>query len=161
MSRHEADVVILGGGSGGYAAGLRAAQRGASVVLIERAEVGGTCLHRGCVPTKALLHAAEIADGIASAEALGLSATLTHVDGARLRETRDRIVAGKYKGLQGLLSARGITVVTGDGRVTADRTVLVGKTSTPGRTSSSRPARVVVSCRLRRSVVASWTAKLR
>lgn len=133
MSRHEADVVILGGGSGGYAAGLRAAQRGASVVLIERAEVGGTCLHRGCVPTKALLHAAEIADGIASAEALGLSATLTHVDGARLRETRDRIVAGKYKGLQGLLSARGITVVTGDGRVTADRTVLVGEDEYAGK----------------------------
>ena len=56
------DVVILGGGSGGYACALRASQLGLSVVLIEADKVGGTCLHRGCIPTKALLHAGEVAD---------------------------------------------------------------------------------------------------
>ena len=62
MPEHNADLVILGGGSGGYAAALRAAELGMSVALIEKDKLGGTCLHNGCIPTKALLHAAEVAD---------------------------------------------------------------------------------------------------
>ena len=62
MADHSFDVVILGGGSGGYAAALRSAQLGKTVALVERDKLGGTCLHRGCIPTKALLHSAEIAD---------------------------------------------------------------------------------------------------
>ena len=62
MADNQTDLVVLGGGSGGYAAALRAAELGKSVVLIEKDKVGGTCLHRGCIPTKALLHAGEIAD---------------------------------------------------------------------------------------------------
>ena len=74
MAEHTADVVILGGGSGGYATALRAAELGKSVVLIEKDKLGGTCLHRGCVPTKALLHAGEVADSVRHAAAVGVTA---------------------------------------------------------------------------------------
>ena len=76
----EADVVILGGGSGGYACALRASQLGLSVVLIEKGKLGGTCLHRGCIPTKALLHAAEVADATRESEAFGVNATFEGID---------------------------------------------------------------------------------
>ena len=71
MTEHSADVVVLGGGSGGYAAAIRASELGKSVILIEKDKVGGTCLHRGCIPTKALLHAAEIADHVRDAASVG------------------------------------------------------------------------------------------
>ncbi|KHK97335.1 dihydrolipoamide dehydrogenase [Microbacterium mangrovi] len=126
MAAHEFDIVILGGGSGGYAAALRSAELGKSVALIEQDKVGGTCLHRGCIPTKALLHAGEVADATRDAAKVGLRAALDGVDGPALRAYREGIVAKKYKGLQGLIKARGITVVDGRGRVTGDRTVVVG-----------------------------------
>ena len=74
------DIVILGGGSGGYACALRASQLGKKVVLIEEDKLGGTCLHRGCIPTKALLHAAEVADSTRESEAFGVQATLQGID---------------------------------------------------------------------------------
>lgn len=126
MSEHTADVVILGGGSGGYAAAIRAAELGSTVTLIEKDKVGGTCLHRGCIPTKALLHAAEVADHVRDAAAVGVSATLDSVDAAAVRRFQQGIVAKKYSGLQGLLTTRGITVVTGDGRLLSDGGVAVG-----------------------------------
>ena len=70
------DIVILGGGSGGYACALRAAQLGLQVALIEKDKLGGTCLHRGCIPTKALLHAAEVADTAREGEQFGVKADL-------------------------------------------------------------------------------------
>ena len=80
------DLVILGGGSGGYACALRGAELGLSVVLVEKDKVGGTCLHRGCIPTKALLHAGEIADGARESEQFGVQATLRgHRHGRRQR----------------------------------------------------------------------------
>ncbi|MDJ1115409.1 dihydrolipoyl dehydrogenase [Microbacterium dauci] len=121
------DVVVLGGGSGGYAAALRAAELGKSVALIEKDRLGGTCLHRGCIPTKALLHTAEIADHVREAASVGVDATLTGIDPARTAAYREGIVAKKYKGLQGLVSGRGITVVAGEGRLGADRAVIVGE----------------------------------
>jgi dihydrolipoamide dehydrogenase len=120
------DVVVLGGGSGGYAAALRAAELGKTVALIEKDRLGGTCLHRGCIPTKALLHTAEIADHVREAASVGVDATLTGIDPARTAAYREGIVAKKYKGLQGLVAARGITVIEGSGRLGADRTVFVG-----------------------------------
>ncbi len=126
MSTHDADVVVLGGGSGGYAAALRAAELGSRVVIIEKDKVGGTCLHRGCVPTKALLRVGEVADEIRGAQRLGLDANLTAIDGARVKEFRDGIVSGKHKGLTGLLAARKITTVFGEGVLTAEGTVRVG-----------------------------------
>ncbi|MGP6176978.1 dihydrolipoyl dehydrogenase [Microbacterium sp. A196] len=126
MTAHTFDIVILGGGSGGYAAALRAAELGKSVALIEKDKVGGTCLHRGCIPTKALLHAAEVADHVRDAASVGVSATFGGVDAAGVRTYRENIVAKKYKGLEGLIKARGITTVSGTGRLNPDRTVSVG-----------------------------------
>lgn len=126
MAQQQFDVVVLGGGSGGYAAALRAAELGKSVALIEKDKVGGTCLHRGCIPTKALLHAAEVADAARESAGFGVRATFEGVDVEGLRAYREGIVAKKYKGLQGLVKARGITVVDGEGRLEPDRAVRVG-----------------------------------
>lgn len=126
MTDHTFDLVVLGGGSGGYAAALRAAELGKTVALIEKDKVGGTCLHRGCIPTKALLHAAEVADQTRDAAAIGIRATFEGIDPAGVRAYREGIVAKKYKGLEGLVKARGITVVTGEGRLEAGPSVRVG-----------------------------------
>ena len=126
MTAHTFDVVVLGGGSGGYAAALRASELGKSVALIEKDKVGGTCLHRGCIPTKALLHAAEVADHVRDAASVGVTATLTAIDPAGVRAYREGIVAKKFKGLEGLVKARGITTVAGTGRLNADRSISVG-----------------------------------
>ncbi|GAA2849957.1 dihydrolipoyl dehydrogenase [Microbacterium arabinogalactanolyticum] len=126
MAVHEFDLVILGGGSGGYAAALRAAELGKKVALIEKDKVGGTCLHRGCIPTKALLHAAEVADHVRTAASVGVTATLGGVDAAGVTAYREGIVAKKFKGLEGLIKARGITVIAGEGRLEKDRSVSVG-----------------------------------
>jgi len=126
MTEHTSDIVILGGGSGGYAAALRAAELGKSVILIEKDMVGGTCLHRGCIPTKALLHAAEVAEHVKEAASVGVTATFSGIDVAGVRAYREGIVAKKYKGLEGLVKARGITVVSGEGRLLPDRSVAAG-----------------------------------
>ena len=126
MTDHSFDLVILGGGSGGYAAALRAAELGKTVALVEKDKVGGTCLHRGCIPTKALLHAAEVADTARDASAIGIRASFDGVDPAGVRAYREGIVAKKFKGLEGLVKARGITVVHGEGRLEAGPAVRVG-----------------------------------
>ncbi len=126
MATHNFDLVILGGGSGGYAAALRAAELGKTVALVEKDKVGGTCLHRGCIPTKALLHAAEVAEHVRDAASVGVTATFDGVDAAGVRTYRENIVAKKYKGLEGLIKARGITSVAGEGKLNADRSVAVG-----------------------------------
>jgi len=120
-----ADLIILGGGSGGYACALRAAELGQSVILIDRDKLGGTCLHRGCIPTKALLHAAEVADSTREAEAFGVQATLTGIDLPKVNQYRDGVVGRLYKGLQGLVKQRGITFVEGNGRLISPTTVEV------------------------------------
>src|SRR5690349_2160896 len=93
------DVVVLGAGSGGYACALRAAQLGLSVALVERDLVGGTCLHRGCIPTKAYLHAAEVADAAREGARFGVHATLDRVDLAEVRAYADSVVSKLFKGL--------------------------------------------------------------
>jgi dihydrolipoamide dehydrogenase len=126
MTTHTFDIVVLGGGSGGYAAALRASELGKSVALIEKDKVGGTCLHRGCIPTKALLHAAEVADHVRDASSVGVTASFGGIDVAGVRTYREGIVAKKYKGLEGLVKARGITTVPGLGRLNTDRSISVG-----------------------------------
>ena len=87
-----ADLVILGGGSGGYACALRASELGMSVILIDKDKLGGTCLHRGCIPTKALLHAAEVADSARESDAFGVRATFEGIDMPKVNEYRDGVV---------------------------------------------------------------------
>jgi dihydrolipoamide dehydrogenase len=111
------DLVVLGGGSGGYACALRAAQLGFSVGLVEQDKVGGTCLHRGCIPTKAMLHAAEVADSVRNGSQFGIHAAIDKVDLAGVVSYADSVVERIYKGLTGLVSSRGITVVHGAGRL--------------------------------------------
>ncbi|MGH3795700.1 MAG: dihydrolipoyl dehydrogenase [Pseudonocardiaceae bacterium] len=120
-----ADLVILGGGSGGYACALRAAQLGLSVVLVEKDKLGGTCLHRGCIPTKALLQAAEVADAARDGHQFGVKSALEGVDMGGVNKYKDGVVARMYKGLQGLVSSRGITYVEGSGRFVAPDAVEV------------------------------------
>ena len=127
------DLVVLGGGSAGYAAALRASELGMSVGMIERDKVGGTCLHRGCIPTKALLHAGEIADAARDSAHYGVRATLEGVDIAQVTSYRTGIVAKKYKGLQSLLKARGVTTIEGSGRLTSPTTVQVGDSTITGK----------------------------
>ena len=120
-----ADLVILGGGSGGYACALRAAELGKSVILIDKDKLGGTCLHRGCIPTKALLHAAEVADSAKESDSFGVRATFDGIDMPKVNEYRDGVVGRLYKGLQGLVKSRNVTFVEGEGRLVAPDTVEV------------------------------------
>ena len=112
------DIVVLGGGSGGYAAALRAAELGMRVALVERDKLGGTCLHHGCIPTKALLHAAEVADAAREREQFGVRATLEGIDMPGSRATSDGVVARSCtRGCRAWSKRRGITVVAGAGRL--------------------------------------------
>jgi dihydrolipoamide dehydrogenase len=126
VSEDSFDLVVLGGGSGGYAAAIRATELGMTVALVEADKLGGTCLHRGCIPTKALLHAAEVADVTRESAEYGIIAQFTGIDMPRVNAYRDDIVAKKFKGLQGLIKQRGIEVVEGRGKLTSPTTVTVG-----------------------------------
>ena len=111
------DLIVLGAGSGGYACALRAAQLGFTVALVEKDKVGGTCLHRGCIPTKAMLHAAEVADSVRSGSQFGVHAAIDKVDLAGVVSYADSVVGRIYRGVSGLISARNITVIQGAGRL--------------------------------------------
>ena len=119
------DLVVLGAGSGGYACALRAAQLGLKVALVEKGKIGGTCLHVGCIPTKALLHAAEVADSARESEQFGVNATLEGIDMGGVNKYKDGVVSRLFKGLTGLIKGRGITVIEGEGRLVAKDTVEV------------------------------------
>jgi dihydrolipoamide dehydrogenase len=133
MSEQNFDIVILCGGSGGYAAALRASQLGFSVALIEKDKLGGTCLHVGCIPTKALLHSAEVADVTRESAKYGVTSDYHGIDIAAVTTYREGIVSGKYKGLQGLIKSRGITVIEGEGKLVSPTTVQVGADTITGK----------------------------
>ncbi len=127
------DVLILGGGSGGYACALRAAELGLSVAMVERDKVGGTCLHRGCIPTKALLRAGEVADTVRQSEQYGVRSSLEAVDLKAVNVYKDGVVSRLYKGLQGLVKDRAITVVNGHGVLVGSHAVEVDGVRYEGR----------------------------
>ena len=133
MSELNFDLVVLGGGSGGYAAALRATELGMTVAIVEKDKLGGTCLHRGCIPTKALLHSAEVADATRESAKYGVQAEFHGIDVAAVTAYREGVVSSKYKGLQGLVKARGITVISGEGRLTSPSTVQVGDDTVTGK----------------------------
>jgi len=127
------DVVVLGGGSGGYACALRAAELGLSVALVEKGKLGGTCLHNVCIPTKALLHAAEVADSAREGSRFGIKTTFESVDMSGVHAYKDGVVGRLYKGLQGLVSSRSIEFVQGTGRLGGPDTVDVDGRRITGR----------------------------
>ena len=129
----EYDVVVLGAGSGGYAAAMRAAQLGLKVALVEGDKVGGTCLHRGCIPTKALLHAAEVADEMREGGSIGVRGSFEGIDMDVLNSYKDGVIQRMYKGLTGLVASRGVDAVNGWGRLVAKDTVDVDGTLYRGK----------------------------
>ncbi|WP_244246979.1 dihydrolipoyl dehydrogenase [Nocardioides euryhalodurans] len=133
MAEADYDVLILGAGSGGYACALRAAQFGLKVGLVEKGKLGGTCLHVGCIPTKALLHAAEVADSARDSAKFGVTASLEGIDVPGVNAYKDGVVNRLFKGLTGLIKGRGITVIEGEGRLTGPREVTVDGTAHTGR----------------------------
>lgn len=129
----EFDILILGGGNAGYSAALRAVQLGFTVGLVEKSNLGGTCLHTGCIPTKAYLHAAELASEAREASKYGVNTTLDSIDMAKVRSYKDGIVAGKFKGLTGLLKMKKVTVIEGEGKLTGTDTITVDGTAYKGK----------------------------
>ena len=123
MADNQSDLVILGGGSGGYAAALRAAELGKSVVLIEKDKVGGTCLHRGCIPTKALLHAGEIADQARESASFGVNATFEGIDMAGVHKYKDGVDRQELQGPAGSDQEPRHQIVEGEGRLVGPKTV--------------------------------------
>ena len=120
------DIVVLGGGSGGYACALRAAELGKRVALIERDKVGGTCLHKGCIPTKALLHSAEVADQARESESFGVRSSFGGIDIAGVHAYKDKVVDRLWKGLQSTIASRKIETIEGHGRLVSPTQVQVG-----------------------------------
>ena len=127
------DVVILGGGSGGYACALRSAQLGLSVALIEEDKLGGTCLHRGCIPTKALLHAGEVADNTRHAGEFGVNAEFISIDMLAVNAYKDGVVSKLHKGLQGLVKSRNVTYIEGHGKLVGKNIVEVNGVQYTGK----------------------------
>ena len=122
------DIVVLGGGSGGYACALRAAELGKRVALIEKDKVGGTCLHKGCIPTKALLHSAEIADQARESESFGVRSSFEGIDIAGVHAYKNKVVERLWKGLQSTIASRKIDTIDGHGRLISPTQVQVGDT---------------------------------
>ena len=119
------DLVVLGGGTGGYSCALRGAGLGLSVALVEKAKVGGTCLHWGCIPTKAFLHSAEVANHVRDAADYGIEATFGSVQVDKVLAYKNKVVDTQWKGLQATLKGKGVDVVYGTGRLQDPRTLVV------------------------------------
>jgi dihydrolipoamide dehydrogenase len=145
------DLVILGGGNAGYAAAFRASQLGLSVAMVEKDKVGGTCLHRGCIPTKALLHAADLVDEIRHVSDFGISAGEPEVDWHKVLDFKASVVDRMYKGLGALVKRNKVKLVEGSGRLGEERSVLVD-TSDGERTLVADKAVVVASGSVPRSL---------
>jgi dihydrolipoamide dehydrogenase len=133
VSDTSADLVILGGGSGGYSCAFRAAELGLSVIVVEKDKLGGTCLHRGCIPTKALLHAAEIADNVREGDQFGVKSSLEGIDIHGVNSYKDGVVSQLYKGLQGLVKLNKVQMVEGTGTFVAPNSVEVNGTRYTGK----------------------------
>lgn len=113
----QVDVVVLGGGTGGYVAAIRAAQLGLSVTLVEKGELGGTCLHRGCIPSKALLRSAEVFATMKESESFGITASGVELNFAKVQARKQGIIDQLHNGIQHLMKKNKINVVSGLGRV--------------------------------------------
>ena len=128
MNGQKPEVLVIGAGPGGYACALKAAMLGAKVTIVERDSVGGTCLNRGCIPTKALQHAADLYEQIKRGSALGISVSDVQVDFNKVDAHRNQVVTGLSMGVESLLQARVVTLVRGEASFTAPKTVAVTAT---------------------------------
>ncbi|ASK63254.1 dihydrolipoyl dehydrogenase [Virgibacillus phasianinus] len=113
----EYDLVVLGGGTGGYVAAIRAAQIGLQVAIVEKGDLGGTCLHRGCIPSKALLRSAEVYRQTKEASEYGIDTKDTTLNFTKVQERKDRVVRTLHQGVQGLMKKGKIDVYEGFGRI--------------------------------------------
>lgn len=111
------DLVVVGGGPAGYVGAIRGAQLGLRTALVERDKVGGTCLHVGCIPTKVLLHTAQLLEDMRGASEFGIAVDAPRLDMAALHRRRDRVVTTNFRGVEYLMRKNGITVLAGDGRL--------------------------------------------
>ena len=144
-SSNDFDLVVLGAGTGGYTAAFRAAQLGLKVALVDQDKIGGTCLHRGCIPTKALLESAAFADRIRHAKDYGLTLPgEAVVDYAAMAARRDAVVKRMWTGLKTLIDKNKVTWIEGRGRLDGPGKIRVsqpGEDGTPGQGRRSRPER--------------------
>jgi dihydrolipoamide dehydrogenase len=124
MSDHF-DLVVIGGGPAGYAAGLYAGSAGLNVAIVERDKIGGTCLHRGCIPAKELLETAAVYRHVTNAAEFGVLTEAPRLDLAITQARKQKVVDQLHQGVQGLLKRRKATILEGTGRLTADRSVVV------------------------------------
>src|SRR3954468_1893698 len=113
------DLIVLGAGPGGYVAAIRAAQLGLKTAVVERAELGGVCLNRGCIPTKALLRTAELLTAFQHAAEFGIHAENVRLDYPAAVKRRDTVVGNLRQGVGGLLKSQGVQVLNGQGRLAA------------------------------------------
>src|SRR5215204_1091593 len=126
MAREEFDLIIIGSGPGGYVAGIRAGQLGLKVAVVEKdPKLGGTCLHRGCIPTKALLHTASVLDEIREAGSLGITVGEPTLDVLKAQERKRKVVDSNARGIEGLFKKNKVTWLQGFGRVTGPNEVVV------------------------------------
>ncbi len=119
------DVVLLGGGTGGYVAAIRGAQLGMKVAIVENDLLGGTCLHRGCIPTKALLKSAAVLTLVNNAKEFGVTASNVKADYSQAIKRSEKIVNQNFKGVQFLMKKNGVDVIQGTGKLKDSRTVHV------------------------------------
>jgi dihydrolipoamide dehydrogenase len=126
MAREELDLIIIGSGPGGYVAGIRAGQLGMKVAVVEKdPKLGGTCLHRGCIPTKALLHTASTLDEIREAGSLGITVGEPSLDVPKAQERKRKVVDSNARGIEGLFKKNKVTWLQGLGRVAGPNEVVV------------------------------------
>src|SRR5262245_50518714 len=142
MAEQDFDLIIIGSGPGGYVAGIRAGQLGMKVAVVERdPKFGGTCLHRGCIPTKALLHTAAVLDEIRDAADLGIQVAEPQLDIARAQERKRKVVDKNARGIEGLFKKYKVTGLHGTGRLAGMNEVAV---EGPGGQATYRTRHVMI-----------------
>src|SRR5262249_20621415 len=139
------DLTVIGSGPGGYVAAIHAARMGASVAVLEQSadDWGGTCLNRGCIPTKALIQSAEVLHAVRRAREFGVSVGELRVDWPAMQGRKARVVAGMRRGVQSLLKANGVEMITARGRLTGARRVRAGERELEARSVLLAPGSVV------------------